>query len=71
MGESKTGQAFIQHEFDEAIAVHEAIVEMTGNATLAGMYQQILTRTETLWLPLGSALDGAAKGSGTLTGWSV
>jgi len=27
MGESKTGQAFIQHEFDEAIAVHQAIVE--------------------------------------------
>lgn len=27
MGEAKQGDAFIQHEFDEAIAVHEAIVE--------------------------------------------
>jgi hypothetical protein len=27
MGEAKQGQAFIQHEFDEAIAVQQAIVE--------------------------------------------
>jgi hypothetical protein len=27
MGESKQGKAFIQHEFDEAIVVHQAIVE--------------------------------------------
>jgi hypothetical protein len=27
MGEAKEGQAFIQHEFDEAIAVQQAIVE--------------------------------------------
>lgn len=27
MGEAKQGQEFIQHEFDEAIAVHQAIVE--------------------------------------------
>lgn len=27
MGEAKTGEAFVQHEFDEAIAIHRAIVE--------------------------------------------
>ena len=27
MGEAKTGQEFIRHEFDEAISVHQAIVE--------------------------------------------
>jgi hypothetical protein len=27
MGEAKTGEAFIQHEFDEAIAIQQAIVE--------------------------------------------
>lgn len=27
MGEAKSGEAFVQHEFDEAIAIHRAIVE--------------------------------------------
>lgn len=27
MGEAKVGEAFVQHEFDEAIAIHRAIVE--------------------------------------------
>lgn len=33
--------------------VHEAIVEMSGNATLAGMYQQILTRIHCVRFTIG------------------
>ncbi len=40
----------------------DGAVEALTDAILAD--PQMLTRTETLWLPLGSALDGAAKGTG-------
>ena len=40
----------------------DGAVEELTDAILAD--PQILTRTETLWLPLGSALDGAAKSGG-------
>ena len=40
----------------------DGAVETLTEAILAD--PAILTRTETLWLPLGSALDGAAKGGG-------
>jgi len=40
----------------------DGAVEALTDAILAD--PQMLTRTETLWLPLGSALDSAAKGTG-------
>ena len=40
----------------------DGAVEALTEAILAD--PKMLTRTETLWLPLGSKLDGAAKGSG-------
>lgn len=35
--------------------IHEAIVEMTGNATLSGMYQQILTRIHCVRFTIGKS----------------
>ena len=37
--------------------IHEAIVEMTGNATLAGMYQQILTRIHCVRFTIGKSTE--------------
>ncbi|SMP79970.1 GntR family transcriptional regulator [Noviherbaspirillum suwonense] len=37
--------------------IHEAIVEMTGNATLAGMYQQMLTRIHCVRFTIGKTVD--------------
>ena len=37
--------------------IHEAIVEMTGNATLAGMYQQMLTRIHCVRFTVGKTVD--------------
>ena len=37
--------------------IHEAIVEMTKNATLAGMYQQILTRIHCIRFMIGKTED--------------
>jgi DNA-binding GntR family transcriptional regulator len=41
--------------------VHEAIVEMTGNATLAGMYQQILTRIHCVRFTIGKTGEQWSK----------